>query len=296
MPDICLWNKCNNRCIMCTNSEEFSNSNSVGNYDLKTQIKKFEMFLNGKKVFKGGSGYNSYINITGGEPTIHPCFFELIGYIRKRAPDMPITLLTNARMFSKIAFTQKFIKLAKLPFTVAINFPSYKKSTFEKITNIKGSYKETLKGIDNLFKIFNGRIEFRIVIHKLNIYELKKTVEFLLKRYKNYYNFYIVIIHYEIEGMSDINNKLIELKIKDSAKYINKNLKYLIKKSNVEIRLYHYPLCLLNKDLRKHAWITLPSYDRIYTKKCERCSLRDKCLGLMKSYYKRYNDYEIKPL
>jgi MoaA/NifB/PqqE/SkfB family radical SAM enzyme len=276
---------------MCTNPDEFSRSDPYGNYDLKTQIKKFEMSLSGKKVFKGGK---SYINITGGEPTIHPEFFELLSYIRKRLPMIHITLLTNARMFSQITFTKKFSRIAKKPFTVAINFPSYNKSTFEKITNVKGSYKETLAGIENLFKNFNGDMEFRIVVHRINIKELDKTLIFLMRRFKKYNNFHIVIIHYEIEGMSDTNNKDIELTLTDSSKYINKKLKNIIVKSEKEIRLYHYPLCLLNRELRKHAWITLPLSDRIYTKKCDICSLREKCVGLMKSYYMRYNDYEIK--
>lgn len=295
MPDICLWNKCNNRCIMCTNPDEFSKSSPINNYDLKTQIKKINLYLKGKNVFASNPGRRDYINITGGEPTIHPDFFKILYYIRKNLPNIPITLLSNGRKFSDKKFLSEFIKYARQPFSVGINLPSTNKRIFEKITGIKGSYSQTVNGIENLLKHFKGNVELRIVLIKQNLNYLHSTLNNLKKKFIKYPNWRVTIIHYEIEGMSEVNHKLINIKLKDSAKYLKKIKKTLLSYPR-EIRLYHYPLCILDKQLRKLAWITLPKEERIYSRKCKNCILRKKCLGLMKEYYKIYKDDELKPV
>ena len=295
MPDVCVWNKCNNRCIMCPNPDEFVNSPSEGNYDLKTQIKKLNLYLKGTKVYEGNKEFDNYINLTGGEPTIHRDFFKLIYCFRKELSHIPITLLTNARKFKDEKFTIKFIKLAKQPFSVAVNFPASKKNIFEKITAVKGSFLETLKGIQNLMKYFNGNIEFRIVLIKQNYKYLDNTLIYLYKKFKKYRNWRVAIIHYEIEGKSLENHKKISVKLSQTARELSK-MKEWILNFNREIRLYHYPLCVVDKELRKCCWITLPEEERIYTQKCEKCTLKRKCLGLMLEYYKIYGDYELNPL
>lgn len=294
MPDISLWNKCNNKCIMCTNSKEYSNKSPYGNYDIKTQIKKLRLYLNGdEKIYISNWDRKDYINITGGEPTLHPHFFTFIKYIRKELQDIPITLLTNGRAFSDEKFTQKFVGYAKQPFIVAISFHTYDKKKFEKITKVKNSYIQTIQGILNLKKYFNGTIEIRIVIHKKNIDDIEKTLLFIKDLIIPYNDFYITIIHYEIEGMSEINKKKIFLRLTDSSSALKK-IEYIFK--IMDIRLYHFPLCVLSKRLQKYAWITLCKEERIYTKKCEKCLLKRNCLGLMKRYYEIYGDNELKPV
>lgn len=289
MPDICFWNKCNNRCVMCTNPREFSLSTPLKNYDLKTQILKFKSYLSGNKVYESNKERRDYINITGGEPTLHPNFFELLYYIRKNSLNIPITLLTNGRKFSNKKFLNKFISIARQPFKIAIALHSSKKELFEKITGVKGSFNQTVKALDNLKGSFKGEIEIRIVLHKLNIYNLREILDFIAERWG--YGIKIVIIHYEIEGMSEINIKNLDLSLSESAKEILKSLKSLKK---FHFNLYHYPLCVLDKKLRPYAMITLPKEDRVYTKICGDCKMKAKCLGLMREYYKIYGDGEIR--
>lgn len=290
MPDICFWNKCNNRCIMCTNPRVFSLSSPQKNYDLKTQILKWTDFSKGKKVYENSTD-NTYINITGGEPTLHPDFFALLWFLRRKAPKLPITLLTNGRKFADEKFLEKFSKIAIPPFCVAVSFHSCEKKIFDTITGISNSYYEVLKGIDNLFKYFKQEIEFRIVLHKLNIKSLGKTLVFLKNRYKNYRNWHITLIHYEIEGMALKNRKKIFLRLTSSADMIYKNFEIL---KGINFRLYHFPLCILKPDLRKYAMITLPIEERVYPKKCNGCIFKKECVGLMKDYYEIYGDREIK--
>ena len=120
MPDIAFWNKCNNKCVMCTNMPEFA-AQDREHYGLKSQINKLERYLKGL-----GPGYlknndkADFVSLTGGEPTIHPDFFRLLAYFRKRLPGVEIMLLSNGRRFADDEFTRRFLKIAGPPFTVAV--------------------------------------------------------------------------------------------------------------------------------------------------------------------------------
>lgn len=295
MPDISLWNKCNNRCIMCTNPAEYSKSDPSGNYDLKTQIKKIKMYLEGTQdVFYSNRNRKDYINITGGEPTIHPDFFYLIRYISESFKKIPVTLLTNGRRFADESFAKKFSSLSDERFTVAVSIHSYNPDLFDRITRIKKSFEQTISGIINLMRYFKGSIEIRTVIHALNINDLEKTIVFVRNLLIAHKKWYHVIIHYEIEGIGEKNIKKIELKLEQSASVIDKIERENFTLSN--IRLYHFPLCVVAKDLRKYVWKTLPCEEIVFTEKCNKCKVRNKCPGLMKRYYEIYGDSELKTI
>ncbi|MEW5950951.1 MAG: radical SAM protein [Elusimicrobia bacterium] len=291
MPDICFWNKCDNKCVMCTNPPEFSRSSPLGNYDIKTQIEKLEAYLSGvKDTYYSNRQRHDYINITGGEPTIHPDFFPLLYALRKRLPETPITLLTNGRRLGDKKFFDKFLKIAKQPFSLGVPLHAGEKKLFEKITQVKGSFEQTIKCLNNLYNFFPGKVQIRVVLHKLNFRKAGEIADFVFKKWGK--RFSLAFIHYEIEGMSDINSKKVGLKLKESAKILKESHKHL---KNLNFELYHYPLCVLDANLRKYAKITLPAEERVYPKKCLKCYLRKKCLGLMKEYYKVYGDKELRP-
>lgn len=275
---------------MCTNPPEFSISSPQCNYDLKTQLAKLESYLSGNKDTYYSNRYrHDYISITGGEPTMHPDFFALLYAIRKRLPQIPITLLTNGRRLSDKKFFEKFLKIAKQPFSVGVPLHADNKQLFEKITGVKGSFEQTLSCLDNLFSSFTGDVQIRVVIHKLNYKKIADIATFISKKYGK--RFRVAFIHYEIEGMSHINSAKVGLKLSQSAKIIEKSLKII---SELDFELYHYPLCILSKSLRDKARITLPIDERVYPEVCYRCVLRKKCLGLMKEYFEVYGCRELR--
>ena len=294
MPDIAFWNKCNNKCVMCTIMDSFVRQDS-SQYGLKYQIRKFEQYLIDGGVYLKNSGDDSYVNLTGGEPTIHPEFFKLTAYFRKRIPKTRITLLTNARKFADVDFTKKFLRVAKPPFEIACALHGSNASKHDSITKARGSFSQALKGIENILKFSGGqKLEIRIVLIKQNIKDFENILKLILKKFPDVSRYRVVVIHYEIEGMSLVNHKKIVLKLKDSARIINKSKDIISRFS--DFRLYHFPLCVLSAELREYAWITLPKEDRIYLKKCLKCRLKKKCLGLMKTYYEHLGGDEIRSL
>ena len=296
MPDISFWNKCNNKCVMCTNEPAFAAQDS-SRYGLKNQIEKLERYLKGLgPVYLKNADNAGFVSLTGGEPTLHPDFFRLLAYFRKRLPGINITLLSNGRRFADGDFTRRFLKIAKPPFSVAVPVHGASARTHDRVAGVKGVFKSTMLGLDNLYAglAARGGLEIRIVLHRLNIGEFGKILALLLERFPDAGRYRVVVIHYEIEGMSSENHERLSLKLSESAKVINAAAPLI--ERFPDLRLYHFPLCLAGAGLRDRCWITLPKEDRVYTGKCAKCGARKKCLGLMLEYCKEFGDGELKPL
>lgn len=295
MPDIAFWNSCDNKCVMCTNMESFTRQDSA-QYRLKGQIRKMESYLRGGAVYPKKAGEADFISLTGGEPTLHPDFFELVSYFRRRLPRMPITLLSNGRRFADAVFSARFLKAARPPFAVGIPLHGPDARTHDAITGVRGSFGQTMAGLRNLLAMRSGQcVDLRLVLHKKNISVFPRILKFLRKEFPDTSAYRVVAIHYEIEGMSDRNHRALALKLSDSGAVLNSSRKLI--KSFGDFQLYHFPLCLVGKALRPLCRVTLPPEDRVYpAAKCGRCALKKKCLGLMLEYQKRFGNAELKPV
>lgn len=160
--------RCNNHCIFCHDSE-IQNGEIIKTEELQREI---------KEAYK--NGYTRLI-LSGGEPTIHPDIIKLIEFAKRTGFEW-IQIISNGRMFAYSEFTSKIISAGLNE--VTISFHSHKEEIADKLTDIKGSYKQTLSGIENLRKYNNLVISIDIVINKYNVYHLKDSIEFFFTRYK----------------------------------------------------------------------------------------------------------------
>lgn len=296
MPDIPFWNKCNNKCVMCTNLPAFARQPG-GNYGLKGQIGKLERYLKGLgPVYLKNADSAEFVSLTGGEPTLHPEFFKLLSYFRRRLPGVPVTMLSNGRRFADRGFAEKFCSVARPPFSVAIALHGPSARVHDAVAGVKGSFAQTVRGLKNLLSLPGApRLEIRLVLHKKNAAVLDKTLKFLLKTFPDTAAYGVTAIHYEIEGMSLANHRGLALKLSDSAARLGACLP-LVRRFR-DFRLYHFPLCLVRRELRPLCWITLPPEDRVYPAgKCGRCALKKNCLGLMSEYREMFGDSELRPV
>ncbi|MCM2267050.1 MAG: radical SAM protein [Elusimicrobiales bacterium] len=295
MPDIAFWNKCNNKCVMCTNEGGFSLNDSAL-YGLRPQVEKLERWLKGRgKVYLKNDDKKDFVSLTGGEPTIHPDFFRLLAYFRRRLPGAGITLLSNGRRFADKEFTGRFLKVAAPPFAVAVPVHAPTPALHDKIAGVRGAFGQTLAGLENLLAGAGPlEVQVRLVLHRLNIKKLGPLLSFLLAKFPDTRRYSVTAIHYEIEGMSLANHRRLALRLKESAAALGSALP-LIKRFH-NFRLYHFPRCLVRPELRRLCWVTLPPEDRVYTAKCRGCRARRGCLGLMGEYYKAFGDGELRRL
>jgi len=266
-------------------------------YGLKHQIEKLERYLKGfGPVYLKNADKADFISLTGGEPTLHPDFFKLLAYFRKRLPEIGVTLLSNGRRFADKDFTERFLKIAKPPFTVAVALHGSSAPVHDRVAGIKGAFSQTVKGLENLFAGLKERdgvgLEIRLVLHRMNIKNFREFLLFLLKKFPVRDPYRVAAIHYEIEGMALENHKTLALRLSASAGIVNAAAPLITKFP--DFGLYHFPLCLVKKDLRSKCRITLPAEDRTYTRKCAGCRARKKCPGLMVEYYKKFGDGELR--
>ncbi len=295
MPDIPFWNKCDNRCVMCTNDPSFARQDQA-EYRLKGQVEKMERWLAGRgRGYLKNSGSADFLSLTGGEPTLHPEFFMLLSYFRKRLPRAQMTLLTNGRRFADEDFTRRFAAAARGPFSVAVPLHGPAARAHDAVSGVRGSFAATVKGLANLMALAPGvALEIRLVLHRMNAAALPRTLAFLLRKFPDVPRYRVVVIHYEIEGMSAANAARVELRLTDSAVALAAALPVI--ERFPDLRLYHFPLCVLPAALRPRCRITQPREDRAYPPACRGCAARRRCPGLMTEYFRRFGAGELRRL
>lgn len=159
-----ITHKCNLRCIHCY-QEDY-------NKDLNLQEIK-SIFYNYLEYLKVNN-YKGHINITGGEPFLHPDFFEVLKLFDDN--NISFGILTNGTLLND-EIMKKLIKYKKLSF-VQISLDGTKRM-HDSIRG-KGNFKKAINGIRLLNK-YNIQSMVAFTAHKKNIHKLKSVIRLVKK-------------------------------------------------------------------------------------------------------------------
>lgn len=271
-----VTSQCNNKCLMC--AQPPLNRNDI-DFFFKKNIMLIDNAPNGL----------ANIGITGGEPTLlKEKLIDLIKYITLRYPDTTIHILTNGRAFSDINYAQKY---AEIP-NVLFGIPIHSDSSFEhdKITQVNGSYVETIKGLYNLASI-DKDIELRVVINKMNYKRLPQLSEFIWRNLP--FVAYISFMGLEDTGYSIKNHNKIWI---DPIDYQAELEIAIINLAGwgLDVSIFNLPLCLIRPSLHKFAKKSISDWKVIFSKKCFSCSMKNDCCGLFST--SKTHSPNIKPL
>jgi len=122
--------------------------------------------------------------INGGEPTVHPQLLEILGTIAETKAE--IAVYSNGRKFFNMEFAQTIMKIPNTRITIPVFGEEH---IHEGITNIKGSFSETMKGINNLTESSkvnkNNRVEIKFIIGKEYVDKRQKSMEIVDKYIKS---------------------------------------------------------------------------------------------------------------
>lgn len=285
MPDVAIWNQCNNHCLMCTNPFIFQLEKNGAFYSLENLKKVYA-----NRIFKS----NDPLGFTGGEPTIHPDFFKVIRWFHAQYPKNKIAIASNGRMFYYQNFTKNVFKINNLLLEIAVH--GHDAKTHDFITRTKGSFKQTIEGIHNILRFKNDsqKLEIRIIITKFTYMNLNKILvfiknEFNIKKIKS-----IVLIFIEMEGQAKDNLKIVGVTYKE----VMKTLPQVVNKWAScfdDLRLYHFPLCVLPPKLWPFSWRTLREGEVMFLSSCNKCLYKKYCLGIHRDYITLIGDKEFKP-
>jgi len=290
MPVICIWNKCNSRCIMCTNPSDFRAKDPYKHYSFK----KLKKRISGIRIFDNkGNLIDDKIILTGGEPTIHPDFLKIFSFIRKKFPQLIIEFDTNGRRFYYASFVKEVLSFGRM--NIYISLHGFDKKSHDAVTRTPGSFLQTVKGIENILKYKNlglHELELRIIITKLTYQYIEKILKFIKEDFPQVDR--IVVIFMEMEGQAGDNFKIVGLTYSQFQKFIPKIAKWIPKFK--EFRFYHFPLCVIERSLWKYVWRTLPAYEITFLPRCKTCFYKRYCLGIHKDYLEKIGQKEFKPI
>jgi len=292
--DIKIGFGCNNHCLFCVQGDK-------RNFCFHKTKKEIDSSL--KEAYEQG---NKEVVFTGGEPTLHPNFLEIIKYAKKLG-FREIQIQTNGRLFAYKDFCLKTIQAGATQFSPALHGHNAKIHDF--LTNAKGSFDQTTEGIKNL-KSFDQYVLTNTVITSKNAKHLPQIAKILVDLRVNQFQF--AFIH--LGGTAFKNKDWITPKKSEIMSYVKKGLNVGIK-ANKKVMTEAIPYCLMKGYENYIAEKVIPPsvvYDAGFVVKdyhkyrkdkgkskgpnCRKCKYFDVCEGPWKEYPEIYGWDEFHPI
>ncbi|MCD6371393.1 MAG: radical SAM protein [Candidatus Aenigmarchaeota archaeon] len=282
MTDWPVTFKCNNNCISC-----ILNRRVTENLE-DPPISQLESIL--EKIDEN----NDYLGLSGGEPTIRKDFFKILELIKEKKPELFVFLVSNGRMFKYKWFVKKLKEVKPKYFKVAVALYGPNKELHDFITRVKGSFEQALIGIKNLTEA-GIDVEVRTVISRLNYKFLPEISTLIVREFPSVER--VVYLNMKYTGNAFLNRRLLLVRIKDVVPFALKAVD-ILKENNINIRLYHFPLCLLPKDYWEIAkgMTKQELYEFAFAKVCMDCDLVEECPRIWKTYLYLVGEDEFKPI
>lgn len=214
-----ITSKCNNKCIFCLDG------------DIKNKFHKSLPQI--KQEFDLGlkEGCTRLI-LSGGDPTIHPNFIDIIKLGKKKGYKK-IQVITNGRMFYYKSFLNNAIKSGLNEITFSIH--GHTKELHDSLTSIKGGFEQTIQGIKNALKS-NLIVNVDIVLNKKNVKYFPEIIHFLLELGIREFD----ILQIMPFGNAINNKEILFYNIENNLKYINKGFE-IAKQSGAVLWTNRFP-------------------------------------------------------
>lgn len=257
--------KCNSNCLMCPSPNY---SRQRGEHTAISKLITLARHIPASM---------KHLTITGGEPfLVGTEIFDLFGFFKRKFENTEFLILTNGRIFA----IQKYIDLLceTIPQKTILAIPVHGScpDIHDSITQVAGSFQQTIHGIKNL--ISNGiRIELRIVISKLNMNDLDSLVDLIVSELSGIE--YISIIAMEMTGSAYINRELVWIPYKTAFSSIKNGIIKLLK-NGIDVKLYNFPLCTVDPNFWTICEKSITSDKVRYSAKCDNCRYKTACGGV----------------
>lgn len=294
MPDIPVWPQCNIRCVFCSNPVE-GFRDTQEQYVFPEFLRRWKQYQAGRPTYLKFDSARDFISLTGGEPTLHPEFPRVLAALRRDRPRIRIKLLTNARMFFYPDFARRCLVIAGTPFEVAVPVFGHDARTHESISRTTGSFKQTVAGLENLFRFRRPgqKVEVRIILHRIQVRHLHGLLVFLRSRFPELDS--VDFLFVELEGFAERHAAALKMPMAQAARLVDRHRTLL--SGFRQFRLLHFPLCVVPRRLWPHVWNTLDPMKVEYLPACEtRCGMRPYCVGIHKSYLKHAGPEGFRPI
>lgn len=276
---ILVTNKCNSNCIMCPTPESVRKTENETNIDVILQ------------AIKHMPDDAEHITITGGEPFLAgEDIFKIFSALKYKMYRTRFLLLTNGRALSYKPFFEKFKETVPNNTLVGIPLHGYDAETHDYITQSKGGFWQTFYGIKNLFS-YNQSVEIRMVVSKLNYKYIDKISDLIIEEFPSVET--VKIMGLEMTGNAYKNRENVWLSYPEAFQYSKNAINKLINRG-IDVQLYNFPLCAVDKEYHKICARSITDYKVRYGSVCNECVLKDACGGVFAGTLK-LSETDMKP-
>ena len=241
-----ITSQCNNRCVMCCQPPLLRN-------DLDGYFQK------NKALIDSAPRELRSLGITGGE-----------------LPETEIHLLTNGRAFADKEYARKLAECGEGKILLGVPLHADSAGDHDAITQVKGSFEETMLGLYNLGRYDIG-IELRVVITKMNYLRLPKLPDFI---YRNLpFVEFISLMGLEYTGYTIKNRETVWIDPMDYQAELTQTVLEL-RDWHMDVSIFNLPRCVLPKALWPFARKSISDWKTQYLDICRECTERPECCGL----------------
>jgi len=292
--DIKVGFNCNNHCVFCVQGRKRETLPSKSKKEVVNSLQ--EAFAAGKRE----------VVFTGGEPSLHTNFLELIAAAKKIGFE-EIQIQSNGRIFAYPDFCVRAIRAGATQFGPSLH--GHNAKIHDSLTAAKGSFEQTTRGIKNLKKL-NQFVLTNSVITSSNYKFLPELAKVLVDLGVDQFQFAFV----HILGSAKENEKWLVPKKSEIMPYLKKGLEIGLK-AGKRVTAEAVPFCFLRGYEQCVAEDIMPKtsiYDSNFTvadygdyrrnsgkekaAKCRSCKYFSRCEGPWKEYPAIFGWSEFKPV
>ena len=156
-----LTKACNNHCVFCLDSECHDG----------TSLEPDAVMQDVRKGLREGA---SRLILSGGEPTIHPRFIDILQQSSALGYGW-IQAISNGRRFAYQKFTRRAVQSGLREVTISMH--GHDAETHDAQTMVPGSFDQSVRGITNLLQTGECHVSVDVVISSANAVHLPKIIE-----------------------------------------------------------------------------------------------------------------------
>ncbi|MBP7127264.1 radical SAM protein [Myxococcota bacterium] len=159
-----LTRACNNRCLFC-HDVGAQNGSIVPEEEVLARLRD------------GRARGCTRAILSGGEPTIHPRFLDLVAAATRMGYTW-VQCVSNGRMFAYPKFAARAVAAGLREATLSMH--DHTPEIFEELVGVQGSHAQSLQGLRNLLRL-GVVVSVDVVLNRRNLPHLKELLEFYVR-------------------------------------------------------------------------------------------------------------------
>ncbi len=277
---IFITGRCNSACVMCPDSD--SVRARAGMRDIRGLLQLVRYLPSDAR----------HLTITGGEPfLLGEDMFKLLSALSRKCPRTEYLLLTNGRVFSLPDYLDRFIESSPRSMLVGIPLHGPDAQSHDAITRVSGSFQQTFDGLRGLLKQ-GVAVELRLVVSKISAPNLLRTAQIVAEELPGVRC--VKFIGLEMLGNAALNADDVWLPYSEAFAASKPAIRLLIERG-VDVGLYNFPLCSVEKGFWSLCQKSISEHKVRYADECENCYVRTSCGGIFAGT-RRYAVADVKPV